>query len=133
MRLRNDWMMAKQGTQSVKLIVDINDGKNAFFWRSGKKYRELYLSSPEEYEYYVLDNPIPESISGWIKLKIIEHNIDNQSSFEISYRGNGLSSKIVETLEKLKQWAHRELNSGTKKQLDLTPMLDSIGWIITLR
>ena len=127
-------MMEKQDTQSVKLIVDISEGKkDVFFRRGGEKCKELYLSDPEEYEYYVLDNPIPKSISGWIKLKIVEHNIDNQSSFEMSYRGNGLSPKEDEILKRLKQWAHRELNSGTKKQLDLTSMLDSIGWIITLR
>ena len=133
MKLGNDLMAAEQDAQSVKLIVDINEGgKDAFFLRAGEMYKELYLSDPEVEEYYISDDPIPESISGWIKLKIIKHNIDNQNFLELSYRGNGLSPKIVETLEKLKQWAHRELNSGTKNQLDLTPMLNSIGWIIAL-
>ena len=43
MRLGNDLIMTKQGI--VKLIVDINNEvKDAFFWRSGNKYKKLFVN-----------------------------------------------------------------------------------------
>jgi hypothetical protein len=127
-------MTISNNTESVQLIVEAKqNGMAVFFVRTGQKYHELNLWSRDEEEYYVLDHPIPETLSAWAKLNIVEQIIDDQKTFDISYKGYGLTPRMKKILDELTQEIRDVINKQTDAQIDLDPTLNSIGWVVTLQ
>ena len=90
--------------KTVELIVVIDkEHPDASFWQAGRKYRELFLSSTDEEEYFVGDNPIPESLYTWARLAILENDSLDNIAFRIVFTSNARDPRSSQILDELRE------------------------------
>ncbi len=120
---------AREG-ERVELKIIITHGKtDVYFWHEGQKYIMINLDGGSE-DYFIGDNPIPESLVSWACLEVIEDSPEGHKSSRIAFGANGIMPKSRAILEQLAQRANAAIRSGQNTTIDITDELQSIGWDI---
>jgi hypothetical protein len=126
-------MVTQSILKPIELRIVREVGKeDVFFWQSERRSKLLILSGLEEEEFYVSGNPIPESLSPWVEILILEQNTEGKKSFDMSLKWQGLKSEEVEILNDLKNRFRLSVNGMTNVTMDLTSLFNSNEWVITL-
>ncbi len=117
----------------VQLIVIVDeDHQEAFFFLAGRRSRELSLTdSTGEEEYFIGDNPIPESLVAWTRFEICE-NEEGKKSFGLRFRSNVVDVRTVNQLGSLQKQMCDALEAGESTNIDLGETLASLGWAVSL-
>jgi len=126
--------MPQSKLEPIHLIVILDvDHQDAFFSQAGRRYQGLFLEdlSGEE-EYFVGDNPIPESMCAWASVKIRGHIEGDRKSFGLSFNSNLVDAETVELLGDLKEQIDNALEMGVSANVDLTETLRSLGWVVSM-
>lgn len=119
--------------QTSDLILRIEqDPQNMYFLQNNHKFRKATLNSYEQEEFFVSDDPIPESLSSWIELSIQEDVIQKKKIFDISYKSNGLTADEKAAIENLINQVRLALKTGMSVSLHLSSFLNLSEWAINL-
>lgn len=120
--------------EPIQLIVIVDgDHQEAFFSQAGCRYQELYLADlVGEEEYFVGDNPIPESIYAWASAKIRKYIEGDRKSFSLSFSSNVVGAETDELLGDIIKRIGNALEKGASANVDLTETLRLLGWAVSL-
>jgi hypothetical protein len=125
-----------QNQQKIEFVVvsDQLTSLKAYFWGKGYASKGVGLYGGEEIEFFVGDNPIPESVSGTVGLRIKE-NEDARAGFSLKYTGNLVreeTSEIYAIVDTIKKRLEAAANKGIPIMIDITDDLASTGWDFAL-
>jgi hypothetical protein len=105
-----------------------NTVTDVYFWQNGQRSWSLYLYGPEE-EYFIGENPIPESISAWVRLMIQRIETEkNKSGWEVVYKTNVVDNDLQAALERVKRKIETAIKKGVQRRIDLEEDLDLSDW-----
>ncbi len=105
----------------------------AYFEQDGERYARLELLEIEETEYYVGDNPIPESISGHIGLHLIRKEFAQaKCPYEIKVHTNlirnQVSARVYKHADQLLDSLKSAIEIGKPCHMEIIDDLETIGW-----
>ncbi len=108
----------------------------AYFEQDGERYSRLVLLEINVTEYYVGDNPIPESISGHIGLHLIRKEFAQpKCPYEIKVHTNLVrnpaTARVYEHADQLLDSLNSAIEMSKTCQMEITDDLETVGWYMT--
>lgn len=105
----------------VRLIFN-NLQNDLYYLHQKKRYMVLFLFGKEEDEYFVLDNPISETLSPWISIVI------NGNDLDIEIKSYGLNALDFQRLNTLRQETGLALKSKSNFDIDVCELFSPEKW-----
>jgi hypothetical protein len=107
-----------------------------YFEQNSLKYSRLEIIELEEFEYFVGDSPISDTISGHIGLHLRKNeNLQSGCSYKVKLHANLVrnqaSSDIYRYVDQLLETLNLALINAMPIQIDIRNELEETGWHIT--
>ena len=125
--------MESNSIQQIDLVIQASQSQqDMYFLSNSRKYKTIRLSGKEEEEYYVLDNPVPETLSPWVELSVLDNRTEEKTSLDISSKSYGLKPSEAEALMQFINRIRKSLKMGSSISMSLNSVLDLSEWVIHL-
>ena len=115
----------------LRILMD-EDQVEVYFSTLNKKSKLLVMSGLEEEVFYVLGNPMPESLNPWINWQVVEKALEGEESVDLSIKWYGLKPEEVKIVEEVKYRFNLAVNSKMNLILELTSLFNPKEWTFTL-
>ena len=108
----------------------------AYFEQDHLKYSRLEIFELEEFEYFVGDSPISDTISGHIGFELfrnpaIRSACPDEIKMDTNLVRNQASSGIYQYVDKLLKTLNLALSNSNPVQIEIQNDLEEAGWYIT--
>jgi len=113
-----------------------NGDLDAYFEQDNLKYSRLEIIELEEFEYFVADSPISDTISGHISFHLLKNTeIRSECSYEIKIHTNLVrnqaSSDVYQYADKLLDRINLAISNSIPVQVEIQNELEETTWYLT--
>jgi hypothetical protein len=120
--------------QKISFHMDTQEnGLTAYFEQDGQRFSWLGMHELEEFEYFVGDSPISDTIAGFISFYLLHNeNIQSNCPYEIKVHTNLIrneaSADIYRYADQLLTFLKLAIKSAEPTKLEILDEIEIIGW-----